>query len=267
MVMGSICTRGCRFCNVNTNRNGLPLDPEEPGKLGRTIAAMDLSYIVITSVDRDDLADQGSQHFADCVKAVKAHSPSTKVEILFPDFRGDKNLIKTCVTSGAEVLAHNIEVTRALTKKVRDGRCGYDQSLSVLETIKEVDSSAFSKSSIMVGLGEPEEDVIETMRDLRSVGVDFLTIGQYLRPSKKHIALEEFVHPDQFAEYERVGRELGFLYVASGPLVRSSYKAGEYFIGNLLDARARGEEWTPAPPTTPALGHSDVARRRLKVLG
>jgi lipoic acid synthetase len=119
----------------------------------------------------------------------------------------------------------------------------------------------------MVGLGEPEEDVIETMRDLRSVGVDFLTLGQYLRPSKKHIPLEEFVHPDQFAEYERVGRELGFLYVASGPLVRSSYKAGEYFIGNLLDARSRGEEWAPAPPTTAPPGHSDVARRRLKVLG
>lgn len=267
MVMGSICTRGCRFCNVNTNRNGLPLDPEEPGKLGRTIAAMDLEYIVITSVDRDDLPDQGAQHFADCVQAVKTHSPETKVEILFPDFRGERDLVAKCVTSGAEVLAHNIEVTRGLTKKVRDRRCGYDQSLGVLAAIKEIDPSAFSKSSIMVGLGEVEDEVVETMRDLRDVGVDFLTLGQYLRPSKKHIALEEFVHPDQFAAYERIGRELGFLYVASGPLVRSSYKAGEYFIHNLLQARERGETWTPAEPTEVPLGHSDVARRRLRVLG
>lgn len=268
MVMGSICTRGCRFCNVNTNRRGLPLDPEEPAKLGRTIAAMDLDYIVITSVDRDDLPDQGANHFAACVRSVKEHSPKTKVEILFPDFRGDRDLVATCVTSGAEVLAHNIEVTRGLTKKVRDGRCGYDQSLDVLATIKAVDPDAFSKSSIMVGLGETEDEVVETMRDLRDVGVDFLTIGQYLRPSKKHIALEEFVHPDQFAAYERIGRELGFLYVASGPLVRSSYKAGEFFISNLLDARARGEEWSPAPaPERAPPGHSDAARRRLRVLG
>ena len=265
MVMGSVCTRGCRFCKVNTARGGLPLDPEEPAKLARTITAMELEYIVVTSVDRDDLPDQGAQHFADCVRAVKQASPQTRVEILHPDFRGDRDLVAITTRSGADVLAHNIETVRSLTKRVRDGRCGYDQSLDVLRTIKDVDADAFSKSSIMVGLGETEDEVVETMRDLRSVGTDFLTLGQYLRPTARHIPVEEFVHPDQFAEYARIGRELGFLYVASGPLVRSSYKAGEYFISNLLDARSRGEEWSPAAPApAPEPG---PARRRLQVLG
>ncbi len=269
MVMGSVCTRGCRFCKVNTARDGLPLDPEEPAKLARTISTMGLSYIVVTSVDRDDLPDQGAQHFADCVRAVKEASPSTRVEILHPDFRGDRDLVAITTRSGADVLAHNIETVRSQSKRVRDGRCGYDQSLSVLRVIKDVDPDAYSKSSIMVGLGETEDEVVQTMRDLRAVGTDFLTLGQYLRPTARHLAVEEFVHPDQFAEYERIGRELGFLYVASGPLVRSSYKAGEFFINNLLDARARGEVWSPSAPTNapepdPA---PSVARRRLRVLG
>ena len=250
MVMGSICTRGCRFCKVNTARNGLPLDPEEPAKLARTISAMGLKYIVITSVDRDDLPDQGAQHFSDCVRAVKDASPTTRVEILHPDFRGDRDLVAITTRSGADVLAHNIETVRSLTRTVRDGRCGYDQSLAVLRTIKDVDPDAYSKSSIMVGLGETVDEVVQTMRDLRAVRTDFLTVGQYLRPTARHIAVEEFVSPDQFAEYERIGRELGFLYVASGPLVRSSYKAGEFFISNLLDAPA-----------------ASAARRRLRVLG
>jgi lipoic acid synthetase len=253
MVMGSICTRGCRFCAVNTNRRGLALDPHEPAKLADTIRAMDLDYIVITSVDRDDLDDQGAGHFAECVREVKTRSPKTRVEILFPDFRGDTDLVRTVVESGADVLAHNLEVPRALTKRVRDGRCGYDQSLAVLRAIKDVDATTYSKSSLMVGLGETEDDMLEAMRDLREAGVDFLTIGQYLRPSAKHIAIEEYVELDQFARYEATGRELGFRYVASGPLVRSSYKAGEFFIHNLLQARDAG------PPKTPAA-------RRLQVL-
>ena len=254
MVMGSVCTRGCRFCAVNTNRRGLPLDPLEPRKLGDTIAAMDLDYIVVTSVDRDDLEDQGAGHFAACVREVKARSPKTRVEILFPDFRGASDLVRVVVESGADVLAHNLEVVRSLTKKVRDGRCGYDQSLAVLKTIKDVDAAALSKSSLMVGLGETEEEMVEAMRDLREVGVDFLTIGQYLRPSAKHIAIEEYVTPDQFARYETIGKDLGFAYVASGALVRSSYKAGEFFISNLLNAR----DGRPVP-TTPA-------SRRLQVI-
>ncbi len=237
MVMGSICTRGCRFCAVNTNRRGLPLDAGEPGKLARTIRGMDLDYIVITSVDRDDLEDQGASHFAACVREVKAISPGTRVEILFPDFRGDVDLVRTVVESGADVLAHNLETVRSLTKKVRDGRCGYDQSLAVLRAIKDVDPDAYSKSSLMVGLGETEDEVVEAMRDLRAAGVDFLTVGQYLRPSARHIAVEEYVDPERFARYEAVGKDLGFRWVASGPLVRSSYKAGEFFIHNLLETR------------------------------
>lgn len=256
MVMGSICTRGCRFCAVNTNRRGAPLDPYEPLKLANTIAAMDLDYIVITSVDRDDLPDQGASHFAACVRAVKERSPKTKVEILFPDFRGDVDLVRVVVESGADVLAHNLEVVRSLTKRVRDGRCGYDQSLAVLQAIKDVDPNAYSKSSLMVGLGETEGEMAEAMRDLRGVGVDFLTIGQYLRPSKKHIALEEYVELPVFERYRRYGEQIGFRYVAAGPLVRSSYKAGEFFISNLLKER---DGWTAPPEPSPR-------RRRLQVI-
>ena len=256
MVMGSICTRGCRFCAVNTNRRGKPLDPAEPAKLGRTIAAMGLEYIVVTSVDRDDLDDQGAQHFADCVAAVNELSPETRVEILHPDFRGDLDLVDVVAGSGADVLAHNVETVRRLTKVVRDGRCGYDQSLAVLGRLKETQPGVFSKSSIMVGLGETEDEVVEVMRALREVGVDFLTVGQYLRPTAKHIAIEEFITPEQFARYEQIGGELGFLYTASGPLVRSSYKAGEFFIHNLLERRDRGEDLAPGV----------AAGRRLQVL-
>lgn len=256
MVMGSICTRGCRFCAVNTNKNGKPLDADEPAKLARTILQLDLDYIVVTSVDRDDLPDQGAQHFADCVQAVNDVSPKTKVEILHPDFRGDEALIDVVAHSGADVLAHNIEVVRSLTKKVRDGRCGYDQSLAVLERIKVTRPGALTKSSIMVGLGETEDEVVQTMRDLRGVGTDFLTIGQYLRPSLKHIALEEYVTPQQFDAYARIGKELGFQYVASGPLVRSSYKAAEYFIRDYLEGRAN--DWQP-PADTPT-------KRRLGII-
>ena len=253
MVMGSVCTRGCRFCAVNTNRVGKPLDADEPRKLATTIAAMDLDYIVITSVDRDDLPDQGAGHFADCVREVRARSPKTRVEILFPDFRGDVGLVEVVVGSGADVLAHNLETVRSLTRTVRDGRCGYDQSLAVLKAIKDTDPDALSKSSLMVGLGETEAEMTEAMRDLRAVGVDFLTVGQYLRPSAKHIAVETYVDLDQFARYEAIGRDLGFRYVASGPLVRSSYKAGEFFISNLLSRR----DVPPAPPR---------ASRRLQVI-
>ncbi len=256
MVMGSVCTRGCRFCAVNTNKNGKPLDADEPQKLARTILAMGLDYIVVTSVDRDDLPDQGARHFADCVAAVNAASPKTKVEILHPDFRGQLDLVDVVAHSGADVLAHNIEVVRRLTPTVRDGRCGYDQSLAVLARIKEARPGALTKSSIMVGLGETEEEVVQCMQDLRGVDVDFLTLGQYLRPSLKHIAVEEYVPPAQFDRYARIGEELGFQYVASGPLVRSSYKAAEYFIRDYLAGRAN--DWQPPVES--------AGRKRLEVL-
>lgn len=256
MVMGSICTRGCRFCAVTTKKQGDPLDPLEPQKLGETIAAMDLDYIVVTSVDRDDLPDEGAGHFASCVQAVNALSPKTKVEILHPDFSGRMDLVDVVVTSGADVLAHNIETVRRLTPAVRDRRAGYDQSLEVLARVKECDPEAVSKSSIMVGLGESRDEVIECMRDLRAVGVDILTLGQYLRPSKKHIAVEEYISPELFADYEQVAAELGFLFCASGPLVRSSYRAAEVFTRGLLADRERGHSG----------GKRIAATRRLKVI-
>ena len=242
MVLGSTCTRGCRFCAVTTRKYGVPLDPHEPQKLGRTIAAMALDYIVITSVDRDDLPDQGAGHFARCVEEVRSHSPGTRIEILHPDFRGERSLVEIVANSGADVLGHNVETVRRLTPRVRDRRCGYDQSLSVLRWSKEFRPQAFTKSSLMVGVGETEDEVLVCMEELRAVGVDLLTIGQYLRPSARYMPVVEYIHPDQFARYEELGKELGFRYVASGPLVRSSYRAGEVFIRALLDDQdeARG---------------------------
>jgi len=259
MVMGSICTRGCRFCAVTTRKQGLNLDAEEPAKLGRTIAAMQLSYIVITSVDRDDLPDQGAQHFADCVRAVQEQSPGTRIEVLHPDFRGERALVKIVASSGADVLGHNIETIRRLTPKVRDPRCGYDQSLKVLSYSKEISPERFTKSSIMVGHGESEAEVEGCMRDLRDAGVDLLTIGQYLRPSSKYMPVEEYVHPEQFARYEQLGRDLGFLYVASGPLVRSSYRAGEFFISALLDEHGPAFRGTPKLPRRSLQSHQRLA--------
>ena len=251
MVMGSICTRGCRFCAVNTQKAGLPLDPEEPTKLAHTIQAMDLDYVVITSVDRDDLPGQGARHFRRCVEEVKAASPDTIVEILIPDFQGRADLIAECAHAGAEVVAHNIECTRELTPTVRDRRAGYDQSLQVLWQLKAENPDVVTKSSIMVGLGERKMSVFQTMRDLREVGCDILTLGQYLRPSRKHLPVAEFVTPEQFDAYRRMGDELGFRYVASGPLVRSSYRAGELFLTGMIKGsnawQAKQAQAAPAP--------------------
>jgi len=230
MVMGGICTRGCRFCAVTTRKRGMDLDPEEPTNLGDTIAHMDLDYVVVTSVDRDDLPDQGAGHFAACIREIRRQSPKTMVEVLIPDFSGHAHMLHKVVDASPEVIAHNIECTEALQSRVRDRRAGYQQSLDVLAGIKARDPSRYTKSSIMVGFGEPEADVIQTMRDLRSVGCDFLTVGQYLQPTKKHLPVTAFVKPEQFDRYRDVGLELGFHFVASGPLVRSSYKAGEFFI-------------------------------------
>lgn len=232
MVMSDICTRGCRFCAVNTKRIGPPLDVDEPSKLAKTIAAMKLDYVVVTSVNRDDLADQGAGHFAACIRAIRSASPDTMVEVLIPDFQGHRALIERVVAEAPEVIAHNIETTERLTPTVRDPRAGYAQSLGVLQAIKDASPERFTKSSIMVGLGETEEEVVTAMADLRAVGTDFLTIGQYLKPSNKHLAVESFITPEQFERYRVLGEGLGFRYVASGPLVRSSYKAGEFFIRN-----------------------------------
>lgn len=241
MVMGDTCTRGCRFCAVDTSRRPEPLDPEEPQNVAAAIAELQLDYVVITSVDRDDLPDQGSSHFAACIRETRIAAPRTMVEVLIPDFRGHVGLLHTVVDAAPEVIAHNVETVERLTPKVRDPRAGYRQSLDVLQSIKTMDPRRFTKSSIMVGVGETAEEIEQTLRDLRSVGVDFLTIGQYLQPTKKHLDVVEFITPEQFQAWEQRGLELGFKYVASGPLVRSSYKAGEFFIREYLMKR-RAEE-------------------------
>jgi len=239
MVMGDTCTRGCRFCSVKTAKNPNPLDPHEPRNLALAIKEMDLDYVVVTSVDRDDVEDGGAGHFAACIAECREHSPKTKIEVLIPDFAGHIGHLLKVVEAGAEVIAHNIETVERLTHPVRDPRAGYQQSLDVLKNIKVIDPTRLTKSSIMVGLGETPDEVLDAMQALRDVDCDFLTVGQYLKPTstRKHIDMTEYVHPDQFAEYERLGLEMGFKYVASGPLVRSSYKAGEFFISRYLDQR------------------------------
>lgn len=241
MVMGDTCTRGCRFCAVNTEKDGNPLDPLEPAKLAASVQEMELDYVVITSVDRDDLPDQGASHVATCIDTVHKECPDTLVEFLIPDFQGDEDLLALVVDAKPHVLAHNVETVRRLTPTVRDARADYDQSLNVLRFAKRyatrtLEAPMYTKSSIMVGLGEETDEVEETMDDLLAAGVDFLTIGQYLRPSNQHLAVEDFVPPETFERYEEVGLQKGFKYVASGPLVRSSYRAGEYYIRNAIES-------------------------------
>ena len=235
MVMGDTCTRGCRFCNVKTAAKGQILDKDEPKKLVQALKEMNaFDYIVITSVDRDDLEDQGSNHFAECIKAVKKEFPELIVEVLIPDFRGNIELLKNVVDAKPDVISHNIETVGRLQRKVRDIKANYNQSLSILETVKKLNPKIITKSAIMVGLGETKEEVIQSMKDLRKIGVEIFTIGQYLRPSQKHLKIEEWVRPEVFEEYKKLGEEHGFVGVFSGPFVRSSYKAGEVFIKNFL---------------------------------
>jgi lipoyl synthase len=234
MVMGGICTRGCRFCSVPTGKPG-PLDPEEPRKASETVRLMGVGYVVITSVDRDDLPDRGADHFGRVIERVKADAPEVLVEVLTPDFAGNPDAPRRILAAGPDVVAHNIESVRRLTPLVRDRRAAYDQSLDVLRGYKQA-GAKYTKTSIMVGFGETEAEVEETLRDLRDAGVDIVTFGQYLRPTQepRHLPVVEFVHPDQFAKYQTMAEAMGFLYVASGPLVRSSYKAGELFLEGMI---------------------------------
>ncbi|MFN4150136.1 MAG: lipoyl synthase, partial [Candidatus Sericytochromatia bacterium] len=234
MLMGDPCTRGCRFCAVKTGNPKGVLDHEEPYKISSSIGKLNLEYVVLTSVDRDDLPDGGSGHFAQTIVEIKKKDSKVIVEVLIPDFKGDWSALQKIIDAKPEVIAHNIETIERLTPTVRDKRAGYKQTLDLLDQVKKVDPSIFTKSSIMIGLGETEEEVFKTMEDLRSVDTDILTLGQYLRPTKKHLPVVEFVTPEKFAYYEKKGMEMGFKYIASGPLVRSSYKAGEYFIKNEL---------------------------------
>lgn len=237
MLMGDTCTRGCYFCSVKTSRTPPPLDAAEPKRVAEAIARWGLSYVVLTSVDRDDLADQGAGHLAETVSRLKASKPGMLVEVLTPDFRGVHECIDTVARSGLDVFAHNVETTEALQGRVRDHRAGWRQSLSVLERAKATAPALLTKTSFMLGLGEADEDLRKGLRQLRDSGVDVVTFGQYLRPTARHLPVVRYVPPAEFDGWKAEAEALGFLYVASAPLVRSSYKAGEYFLEGLLRAR------------------------------
>jgi lipoyl synthase len=225
MVMGSVCTRACRFCAVDTGNPRGWLDPEEPENAARAVRLMKLDYVVITSVDRDDLPDGGARHYADCVRAIKRLNPATAVEALTPDFRGATAAVERVVESGLDVFAQNVETVERLTHPVRDPRAGYRQTIDVLAHAKKHRPDVLTKTSLMLGLGERDHEIVEAMDDLRAVGVDILTLGQYLRPTPNHLAIERYVTPAEFDAHRREGLEKGFLEVVAGPLVRSSYRA------------------------------------------
>jgi lipoic acid synthetase len=225
MVMGSVCTRACRFCAVDTGNPRGWLDSEEPENTARAVKLMDLRYVVITSVDRDDLCDGGAGHYAECVRAIKRMNPDTAVEALTPDFGGVAAHVETVIDSGVEVFAQNVETVRRLTHPVRDPRAGYEQTIDVLAHANSYRPEVLTKTSLMLGLGEQDREILETMDDLREAGVDILTLGQYLRPTPNHLPVERYVTPDEFDSYRREGLDKGFLEVVAGPLVRSSYRA------------------------------------------
>ncbi len=238
MVLGDTCTRGCRFCAIKTAAKGKPVDEKEPEKLAETIREMDLDYVVLTSVDRDDLLDQGANHFAKCIATVKKMNPQTTVEVLTPDFCGKTELIEIVLNARPNVFGHNLETVKRLQEQVRDQRANYAQSLSVLKYAKELAEKKrlelLTKSSLMLGMGETKEEVLQTMDDLREAEVDILYLGQYLQPSPKQLFVQRFVTPKEFGEFKKIALQKGFLHCQSGPFVRSSYRAGEFFLKNRL---------------------------------
>lgn len=237
MIMGEVCTRGCRFCNIKSGKPNGVLDPEEPTRVASAVKELGLKYVVLTSVDRDDLPDGGAAHFARTIAAIRSLAPNVFVEALVPDFGGGPPEIRTIVDAYPDVIGHNLETTKRLTPKVRDPRADYHRSLKVLEQVKKLNPRICTKSSLMLGLGEEREEIVEALRDLRNVGTDFLTLGQYLRPSPRNLPVVKYVTPDEFSYYRELAEELGFRYVASGPLVRSSYRAGEYFVRSMVAGR------------------------------
>lgn len=225
MLMGSICTRACRFCAVSTGNPKGWLDPDEPRLSAQSVKLMGLKYVVLTSVDRDDLPDGGASHYAACVRSIKELNPDTAVEALTPDFQGNTDHVQLVLESGIEVYAQNLETVKRLTHPVRDPRASYEQTLKVLAYAKERHPELLTKTSLMLGLGESDEEILATMDDLRAIGLDILTFGQYLRPTSAHLAVERYVTPEEFNHYREWGLAKGFLEVVSGPLVRSSYRA------------------------------------------
>jgi len=254
MLLGDVCTRGCRFCAVTTGDPRGAVDVREPEHVARAIARLDLQYVVMTMVDRDDLLDGGAEHVSRTVRRLRELRPDILIETLVGDFHGHLSAVDTVVDAAPDVFAHNVETVRRITRSVRDVRCSYDQTLTVLRRAKEraalAEGSAngggrrLTKSSIMVGLGETDDEVLETLADLRAAGVDVVTLGQYLRPTPRHHEVVRYVEPAVFAEWERAALAMGFLYAASGPLVRSSYRAAEVFVRTLID---RGDD-TPHDP-------------------
>ncbi len=232
MVMGAVCTRACRFCAVDTGNPRGWLDPEEPLNTARAVQLMGLQYVVITSVDRDDLADGGAAHYAACVRNIKMLNPDTAVEALTPDFGGVEKHVEIVIDSGLDVFAQNVETVRRLTYPTRDPRAGYEQTIDVLRHAKQHRPDVLTKTSLMLGLGERDNEIMQTMDDLREAGVDILTLGQYLRPTPNHLAVERYVTPGEFETYRAEGLDKGFVEVVAGPMVRSSYRAEQVLKKN-----------------------------------
>jgi lipoic acid synthetase len=234
MLLGDVCTRGCRFCAVTTGDPRGAVDAREPEHVARAIARLELQYVVLTMVDRDDLLDGGASHVARTVLRLRELRPDILIETLLGDFGGHMDYVDATALARPDVWAHNIEVPRRLQRTIRDARCSYETSLSVLRRVRERGGATLTKSSVMVGIGETDDEVIETLEDLRAAGVDIATVGQYLRPTPRHAPVARYVEPDAFARFAELGLRMGFAYVASGPLVRSSYKAAEHFIRGVL---------------------------------
>jgi len=269
MLLGDTCTRGCRFCAVNTGNPRGAVDGREPEHVARALSQLGLQYVVLTMVDRDDLLDGGAAHVNKTVTRLKELRPDMLVETLLGDFQGHLDYVDVTVDAKPDVWAHNVEVVKRLQRTIRDARCSYEQSLRVLSHVKDRDPARITKSSIMVGIGETDDEVIETLADLRKVKVDIVTLGQYLRPSPKHAAVDRYVTPETFERYAEQARAMGFAYVASGPLVRSSYKAAEVFVRGILrpgdpegaDAELRERFQAASRAAAPLVPASSLVRR------
>ncbi len=239
MILGETCTRACGFCAIKVGR-GTTVDESEPTNVAQVASSLGLKHVVVTSVARDDLPDEGSMQFAETIRALHAENPNVIVEVLTPDFKGKRWCIKNVTDAEPEIYNHNIETIERLHTIVRP-QAKYDRTLRVLQTVKELNPKIYTKSGIMLGLGETRDEVVQTLKDLRAIGVDAVTIGQYLRPTMKHLPVSEFVHPDEFKEYEGIGEELGFAFVASGPFIRSSYNAIEFSKKVMAERLERAE--------------------------
>jgi lipoyl synthase len=267
MILGDTCTRGCRFCAVNSGNPRGQIDPDEPEHVALAVAQLGLRYVVITMVDRDDLPDGGAEHVAKTVRALRRVQPQLLVEALVGDFRGNEADVITVLGAKPAVFAHNIEVVRRLTPFVRDKRCSYERSLEVLAAGKRSGAARYIKSSVMVGIGETDQEVVETLTDLRRVGVEVVTLGQYLRPSARHAAVQCYRTPQEFLRWQEIGRELGFAFVASGPLVRSSYHAAEAFVAAGVDRSGPPSAVRTGPSFTPTEQPYPVSDEHTNALG